>query len=53
MSDLKDKATKAAAEKAPEAKEDKDAKGAGAEPRDKAGSGSRVQLTEEKRTNVG
>ena len=47
----KDKATKGAAEKAPEPKDA--TKGAGAEPRDKAGSGSRVQLTEEKRSNVG
>ena len=48
----KDKGTKGSAEKAPEPK-DKGTKGAGTEPRDKAGSGSRVQLTEEKRTNVG
>lgn len=48
----KDKATKGTAEKAPEPK-DKATKGAGAEPKDKAGSANRVQLTEEKRTNVG
>jgi len=49
----KDKATtKGTAEKAPEPK-DKATQGAGTEPRDKTGSGSRVQLTEEKRTNVG
>jgi Protein of unknown function (DUF1236) len=48
----KDKATKGTAEKAPEPK-DKSTKGAGAEPKDKAGSANRVQLTEEKRTNVG
>jgi hypothetical protein len=49
----KDKATKGTAEKAP-APQDKATKGAsGAEPKDKAGSANRVQLTEEKRTNVG
>jgi len=48
----KDKAQKGTAEKAPEPK-DKASKGAGAEPKDKAGSANRVQLTEEKRTNVG
>jgi hypothetical protein len=48
----KDKATKGAAEKAPAAK-DKATKGADAEPKDKAGSANRVQLTEEKRTNLG
>ena len=48
----KDKASKGTAEKAPEPK-DKASKGAGAEPKDKAGSANRVQLTEEKRTNVG
>jgi hypothetical protein len=47
-----DKATKGTAEKAPEPK-DKSTKGAGAEPKDKAGSPNRVQLTEEKRANVG
>jgi hypothetical protein len=47
----KDKASKGTAEKAP-AQQDKASKGAsGAEP--KAGSANRVQLTEEKRTNVG
>lgn len=45
----KDKATKGTAEKAPEPK-DNVTKGAGT---DKAGSANRVQLTEEKRTNVG
>jgi hypothetical protein len=48
----KDKASKGNAEKAPEPK-DKATKGAGAEPKDKAGSANRVQLTEEKRTNLG
>ncbi len=48
----KDKATKGTAEKAPEPK-DKATKGAGAEPKDKAASANRVQLTEEKRTNLG
>ena len=48
----KDKATKGTAEKSAEPK-DKATKGAGAEPKDKAGSANRVQLTEEKRTNVG
>lgn len=48
----KEKSTKGAAEKAPEPK-DKAAKGAGTEPKDKAASANRVQLTEEKRTNVG
>jgi hypothetical protein len=48
----KDKATKGAAEKAPGPK-DKSTQGAGAEPKDKVGSANRVQLTEEKRTNVG
>jgi hypothetical protein len=48
----KDKATKGTAEKAP-APQDKATKGAGAEPKDKAGSANRVQLTEEKRTNLG
>ena len=49
----KDKATKGTAERAP-APMEKGTKGAaGAEPKDKAGSAGRVQLTEEKRTNVG
>ena len=51
----KDKATKGAAEKAPEPK-DKATKGTAEkspEPKDKAGSANRVQLTEEKRSNVG
>jgi Protein of unknown function (DUF1236) len=48
----KDKASKGNAEKAPVPK-DKATKGAGAEPKDKAGAASRVQLTEEKRTNLG
>jgi hypothetical protein len=47
----KDKATKGTAEKAPAPQ--KATKGAGAEPKDKGGSANRVQLTEEKRTNVG
>jgi hypothetical protein len=61
----KDKATKGTAEKAPESKDkatkgtaekssapqDKATKGAASEP-NKAGNGNRVQLTEEKRTNV-
>jgi hypothetical protein len=46
----KDKATKGTAEKAP-APQDKTTKGAASEP-NKAGNGTRVQLTEEKRTNV-
>jgi hypothetical protein len=46
----KDKATKGTAEKAP-APQDKATKGAASEP-NKAGNGNRVQLTEEKRTNV-
>jgi len=46
------KATKGTAEKAPEPK-DKATKGAGGEPKDQAGSANRVQLTEEKRTNLG
>ena len=48
----KEKATKGTAEKSTEPK-DKASKGAGAEPKEKAASASRVQLTEEKRTNVG
>jgi hypothetical protein len=48
----KDKAAKGTAEKALEPK-DKTSKGTGAEPKDKAGSADRVQLTEEKRTNDG
>lgn len=49
----KDKASKGTAEKAP-AQQDKASKGASrAEPKDKAGSANHVQLTEEKRTNVG
>jgi len=48
----KDKATKGTAEKTLEPK-DKATKGAGAEPKDRAGSANRVQLTEEKRANVG
>ena len=48
----KDKAIKSTAEKAP-APQDKASRGAGAEPKDKGGSANRVQLTEEKRTNVG
>ena len=46
----KDKAAKGTAEKAP-APQDKGTKGAASEP-NKAGNGNRVQLTEEKRTNV-
>jgi hypothetical protein len=48
----KDKGTKGSAEKAPQA-QDKPTRGAGAEPKNKSGSANRVQLTEEKRTNVG
>jgi hypothetical protein len=51
----KDKATKGKAEKSPEPK-DKATKGTAEkapEPKDNAGSANRVQLTEEKRTNVG
>jgi len=46
----KDKGSKGTAEKAP-ASQDKGTKGAASDP-NKAGSGNRVQLTEEKRTNV-
>jgi hypothetical protein len=46
----KDKATKGTAEKAP-APQDKGTKGAASEP-NRSGNGGRVQLTEEKRTNV-
>ena len=48
----RDKDTKSSAEKAPQPT-DKATKGAGAEPKHKSGSANRVQLTEEKRTNVG
>jgi hypothetical protein len=49
----KEKSTpRGSAEKAPQP-QDKATKGAGAEPKNKSGSASRVQLTEEKRTNVG
>ena len=48
----KDKSTRGSAEKAPQP-QDKATRGAGAEPKNKSGSASRVQLTEEKRTNVG
>jgi hypothetical protein len=49
----KDKSTtKGSAEKAPQP-QDKATRGAGAEPKNKSGSANRVQLTEEKRTNVG
>ena len=49
----KDKSTtRGSAEKAPQP-QDKATKGAGAEPKNKSGSANQVQLTEEKRTNVG